>query len=77
MSEIKLKNGHSYLIRKYSSVDKITVCEITKTSIQIKWEGGNKQWMELESFEMEYYILEDLGHADKKIYYDKFSKLKP
>ena len=55
------KEGRSYLVKSKWIIIKITIIEITKTSVKFERESGGKEWKTISEFENDYLFVEDLN----------------
>jgi len=58
--ETKFKQGREYLIKSYNNLLKIKILYITKTSYNIEWENGYKEWKLIKDFDSDYMLIEEL-----------------
>lgn len=65
---IKLQEGNSYIVESYGTRIKVTVIEITKTSVKYMLENGNTNWQSIDEFGAigGTKIVEDLGNSNVK-----------
>ncbi len=65
---IKLQSGNSYIVESYGSRTRISVVEITKTSVKYMYENGNTNWVSIDEFGAigGIKVLEDLGNSNTK-----------
>ncbi len=66
---IKLQEGNSYIVESYGGTRfKVTVVEITKTSVKYILENGNTNWKSIDEFNVigGTKIVEDLGNSKLK-----------
>lgn len=66
---IKLQSGNSYIVESYGGTRfKVTVVEITKTSVKYILENGNTNWKSIDEFNVigGTKIVEDLGNSKLK-----------
>ena len=73
MNEIKIKQGFKYLVKRGSTsihVNEIEVLKVTEKCYKVKFEDGKINWFEINFFERNYFVIEELNNEfldiDKK-----------